>query len=78
MDFQDLEFDGTKIKNLLPEGKNLSQFAKQVGVTRQAMHDIAKGRRKPSANLMVKITAALNVSLQELSIKKLPQSSAIS
>lgn len=67
MEIQELEFDGTKIKNLLPEGKSLTQLARDVGVSRQAIHDITKGRRKPSADLMVKIVAALNISLADLS-----------
>jgi DNA-binding XRE family transcriptional regulator len=67
MDIQNLEFDGSQIKKLLPKDKTLSQLAKEVGVSRQAMHDIAKRRRKPSADLMVKITTALNVSLSQLS-----------
>lgn len=76
MDIQELEFDGAKIPEFLPENKNLSQFAKDVGVSRQAMHDIVKRRRKPSADLMVKIVTALNISLSDLSNKNLSKMSA--
>lgn len=67
MNIHDLEFDGSQILAFLPENKTLSQLAREVGVSRQAMHDIAKGRRKPSADLAVKITVALDVTLLQLS-----------
>lgn len=67
MNIQTLEFDGAKILDFLPEGKNISQLAKDVGISRQAMHDIVKGRRKPSADVAVKITAALKITLLQLS-----------
>ena len=51
----------------MPENKTMAQLARDVGVTRQAIHDIAKGRRKPSADLIVKIVSALNISLSDLS-----------
>lgn len=69
MEIQFLEFDGTKIPNFLPTNKSLAELAREVGVTRQAIHDIVKGRRKPSADLMVKIVATLNISLADLSNK---------
>jgi len=67
MNVQELKFDGTKILSLMPENKTMAQLARDVGVTRQAIHDIAKGRRKPSADLIVKIVSALNISLSDLS-----------
>lgn len=67
MNIKELEFDGTKILDFLPKGKTLSQLARDVGVSRQAIHDIAKGRRKPSADLAVRIVTALNISLTDLS-----------
>lgn len=70
MNVQELEFDGKKIPQYLPKDKNLSQLAKDVGVSRQAMHDIVKGRRKPSADLMVRLIAALDISLSQLTNKK--------
>lgn len=76
MNVETLEFDGSKIPSYLPTDKNLSQLAKEVGVTRQAMHDIVKGRRKPSADLMVKIVAVLNIQLSDLSNKNFSQLSA--
>lgn len=78
MFIQDLEFDGTKILDFLPKGKSLSEFARNVGVSRQAIHDIVKGRRKPSADLAVKIVTVLNISLTDLSNKNFSKMSATS
>lgn len=76
MSIKELEFDGTKINDFLSEGQSLAQLARNVGVSRQAIHDIAKGRRKPSADLAVKLVAALNISLSDLSNKNLSSVSA--
>lgn len=69
MDIQALEFDGTKILAFLPENKTMADLAREVGVSRQAIHDIAKGRRNPSADLALKLITALNISLTDLARK---------
>ncbi len=70
MKTQVLEFDGTKLLTFMPKGMSFAELGRRTGVTRQAIHDIVKGRRNPSANLAVKITAELNISLSDLSNKK--------
>lgn len=66
MDIHTLEFDGTKLAEILPEGVSKAELARKVGVSRQAIHDISVGRRKPSADLIVRITAALNIEVSDL------------
>lgn len=76
MEIKELEFDGTKILDYLPKKPNIAEFAKKIGITRQAMHDIVKGRRKPSADVAVKIVSVLNIPITKLSNKNLNSLSA--
>ncbi|TJY37755.1 helix-turn-helix transcriptional regulator [Pontimicrobium aquaticum] len=48
--------------------KNIGQeeLAKKVGVTRQAIHSIEKGKYQPSVILAFKIAKALNIDINEL------------
>lgn len=49
-------------------GFKLTQLdlAKEVGVSKQYINMIEKGRRQPSMKVFVKIAKALNVSLEKL------------
>lgn len=66
MNKQEIKFEGNKIKEFLPKNTSVAAFAREVGISRQAMHDIIKGRRNPSANVLVKILTILNIPIDKV------------
>ena len=55
------------------EGKNISQFAKKVGVSKSLLHDWVRSRRSPNSRnfgQLLKIAHALGLSLEELIFDK--------
>lgn len=60
-----LKFNGEKLKEARG-GKSMSDTAKAIGITRQALMQIEQGKTKPSADTLVKLCAFLNISIFDL------------
>ena len=60
-----LEFDGSKLKEARKD-RTMSDIAKAVGISRQSLMQIEQGITKPSADTLVKLCAALNLSISDL------------
>jgi transcriptional regulator with XRE-family HTH domain len=46
---------------------NIAEIARKLGISRQHLNNILKGRRKPSADLLLKIQMEYSLSANEIS-----------
>ena len=51
---------------LLADGMTQAELAERVGVTRQTIHSIEKGKYKPTIELALRLTRELGVAVEEL------------
>lgn len=65
-----IEFDGTALKSArgtIPPG----ELARRIGISRQALWQIESGRTRPSASTLIRLCAALGLTAEDLSSKKI-------
>ncbi|MCK5650089.1 MAG: helix-turn-helix transcriptional regulator [Gemmatimonadetes bacterium] len=51
---------------LLADGMTQAELAQRVGVTRQTIHSIEKGKYKPTIELALRLARELGVAVEEL------------
>lgn len=63
----DLQDKGQKLKELRKEkGWSVRKLAQKVGVSKSTVSDVELGKRKPTANYLIKVAKALNIDEIEL------------
>ena len=65
MDTPVISFDNSVLLDVV--GGNVAEDARKLGISRQHLNNILKGRKKPSADLLLKIQALYELSASQFS-----------
>lgn len=63
--FENIQFDGSKLKQARAK-RPMRQIAAQVGISRQALWQIENGKSAPSADVLLRLCAALDLDVAHL------------